>query len=57
MNLDEEQFKELILFYSKPPHVIFTSISPETLLNICNIFSILANQDLDNIPSDAKDRY
>ena len=56
MNLDEEQFKELILFYGKPPHIIFTNISPETLLNIRNIFSILANQDLDNIPPDAKDR-
>lgn len=57
MNLDEKQFKELILFYGKTPHIMFTSISPETLLNICNIFSILANQDLDNIPPDAKDRY
>lgn len=57
MNLDEKQFKELILFYSKPPHLIFTSISPETLLNIRNIFSILANQDLDNIAPDAKERY
>lgn len=48
MNLEEEQFKELILFYGKS--------SPD-LLNICNVSTILASQDFDNMPTEAQERY